>query len=177
MVRLTERFADTQPPQVELIDLKEKTQKKEIQGHFSDTLLQAMEQTLSEGKQVILLQNRRGYAPYLQCEHCDTIPQCPNCDVSLTYHQLQNQLRCHYCGYTMAKPVSCPACQKHNTLQTKGLGTEKVEEELLQIFPQARIARMDMDTTKGKYGFEKIIHNFEKGETDILVGTQMVSKG
>ena len=177
MVRLTERFASTQPPQIELIDLKEKTKKKETQGHFSDTLLEAMTQTLAQGKQVILLQNRRGYAPYLQCEHCDTIPQCPNCDVSLTYHQLQNQLRCHYCGYTIVKPVSCPACQSYNTLQTKGLGTEKVEEELIQFFPKARIDRMDMDTTRGKYSFEKIIHRLEKGETDILVGTQMVSKG
>ncbi|MFC2273324.1 MAG: primosomal protein N' [Capnocytophaga granulosa] len=177
MVRLTERFASTQPPQIELIDLKEKTKKKETQGHFSDTLLEAMTQTLAQGKQVILLQNRRGYAPYLQCEHCDTIPQCPHCDVSLTYHQLQNQLRCHYCGYTMVKPVSCPACQSYNTLQTKGLGTEKVEEELMQFFPKARIDRMDMDTTRGKYSFEKIIHRLEKGETDILVGTQMVSKG
>jgi len=177
MVRLTERFASTQPPQIELIDLKEKTKKKETQGHFSDTLLEAMTQTLAQGKQVILLQNRRGYAPYLQCEHCDTIPQCPHCDVSLTYHQLQNQLRCHYCGYTIVKPVSCPACQSYNTLQTKGLGTEKVEEELIQFFPKARIDRMDMDTTRGKYSFEKIIHRLEKGETDILVGTQMVSKG
>ena len=177
MVRLTDRFASTQPPQIELIDLKEKTKKKETQGHFSDTLLEAMTQTLAQGKQVILLQNRRGYAPYLQCEHCDTIPQCPHCDVSLTYHQLQNQLCCHYCGYTMVKPVSCPACQSYNTLQTKGLGTEKVEEELMQFFPKARIDRMDMDTTRGKYSFEKIIHRLEKGETDILVGTQMVSKG
>ena len=177
MVRLTERFASTQQPQIELIDLKEKTKKKETQGHFSDILLEAMTQTLAQGKQVILLQNRRGYAPYLQCEHCDTIPQCPHCDVSLTYHQLQNQLRCHYCGYTMVKPVSCPACQSYNTLQTKGLGTEKVEEELMQFFPKARIDRMDMDTTRGKYSFEKIIHRLEKGETDILVGTQMVSKG
>ena len=177
MVRLTERFASTQPPQIELIDLKEKTKKKETQGHFSDILLEAMTQTLAQGKQVILLQNRRGYAPYLQCEHCDTIPQCPHCDVSLTYHQLQNQLRCHYCGYTMVKPVSCPACQSYNTLQTKGLGTERVEEELMQFFPKARIDRMDMDTTRGKYSFEKIIHRLEKGETDILVGTQMVSKG
>ena len=177
MVRLTERFASTQSPQIELIDLKEKTKKKETQGHFSDILLEAMTQTLAQGKQVILLQNRRGYAPYLQCEHCDTIPQCPHCDVSLTYHQLQNQLRCHYCGYTMVKPVSCPACQSYNTLQTKGLGTEKVEEELMQFFPKARIDRMDMDTTRGKYSFEKIIHRLEKGETDILVGTQMVSKG
>ena len=177
MVRLTERFASTQPPQIELIDLKEKTKKKETQGHFSDTLLEAMTQTLAQGKQIILLQNRRGYAPYLQCEHCDTIPQCPHCDVSLTYHQLQNQLRCHYCGYTIVKPVSCPACQSYNTLQTKGLGTEKVEEELMQFFPKARIDRMDMDTTRGKYSFEKIIHRLEKGETDILVGTQMVSKG
>ena len=177
MVRLTERFASTQPPQIELIDLKEKTKKKETQGHFSDILLEAMTQTLAQGKQVILLQNRRGYAPYLQCEHCDTIPQCPHCDVSLTYHQLQNQLRCHYCGYTIVKPVSCPACQSYNTLQTKGLGTERVEEELMQFFPKARIDRMDMDTTRGKYSFEKIIHRLEKGETDILVGTQMVSKG
>lgn len=176
-VQLTERFTKQLPPSIELIDLKEKTKKKEVQGHFSDTLLKAIEETLQRGKQVILLQNRRGYSPYLQCDTCDTIPQCPNCDVSLTYHQLQNQLRCHYCGYTLAKPVSCPACGNLNTLQTKGLGTEKVEEELLQFFPEASIDRMDTDTTKGKYNFEKIIHRFERKETNILVGTQMVSKG
>ena len=176
-VQLLERYTGIQAPTIELVDLKEKTKKKETQGHFSDTLLAAIEQTLAQHRQVILLQNRRGYAPYLQCDKCDTIPQCPNCDVSLTYHQLQNQLRCHYCGYTIPTPMSCPACGEHSSLKTKGLGTEKVEEELLQFFPKARIERMDMDTTKGKYGFEKIIHHFERGETDILVGTQMVSKG
>ena len=176
-VQLLERYTGIQAPTIELVDLKEKTKKKETQGHFSDTLLAAIEQTLAQHRQVILLQNRRGYAPYLQCDKCDTIPQCPNCDVSLTYHQLQNQLRCHYCGYTIPTPMSCPACGEHSSLKTKGLGTEKVEEELLQFFPKARIERMDMDTTKGKYGFEKIIHRFERGETDILVGTQMVSKG
>lgn len=176
-VQLLERYMGIQAPTIELVDLKEKTKKKETQGHFSDTLLAAIEQTLAQHRQVILLQNRRGYAPYLQCDKCDTIPQCPNCDVSLTYHQLQNQLRCHYCGYTIPTPMSCPACGEHSSLKTKGLGTEKVEEELLQFFPKARIERMDMDTTKGKYGFEKIIHHFERGETDILVGTQMVSKG
>ncbi len=176
-VQLLERFLGELPPLVELIDLKEKTKKKEMQGHFSDALLQAIEENLILHKQIILLQNRRGYSPYLQCDICDVIPQCPNCDVSLTYHQLQNQLCCHYCGYTIAKPVSCPACGTCNSLRTKGLGTEKVEEELLQFFPKARIDRMDMDTTKGKYGFEKIIHRFEHRETDILIGTQMVSKG
>ena len=176
-VQLLERYTRIQAPTIELVDLKEKTKKKETQGHFSDTLLAAIEQTLAQHRQVILLQNRRGYAPYLQCDKCDTIPQCPNCDVSLTYHQLQKQLRCHYCGYTIPTPMSCPACGEHSSLKTKGLGTEKVEEELLQFFPKARIERMDMDTTKGKYGFEKIIHHFEQGETDILVGTQMVSKG
>ena len=123
MVRLTERFANTQPPQIMSLDRPEgKDQKKEPNGHFSDTLLEAMTQTLAQGKQVILLQNRRGYSPYLQCEHCDTIPQCPNCDVSLTYHQLQNQLRCHYCGYSIPKPTSCPACQSYKHLANQRFG-------------------------------------------------------
>lgn len=175
-VELTERFSDTLPPIIELIDLKEKTKKKETHGHFTDTLIEAIKNTISDNKQVILLQNRRGYSPFLECEVCNNIPQCPNCDVSLTFHQLQNHLKCHYCGHTIAKPISCLACGSHK-LQLRGLGTEKVEEELIQIFPKARIERMDMDSTKGKHSYEKIIARFEQHQTDILVGTQMVSKG
>ena len=175
-VQLEERFGTILPPEIELIDLKEKSKRKEMQGHFSDTLIDAIEQTLNDKKQIILLQNRRGYSPYLQCKTCNTIQQCPNCDVSLTYHQAQQQLRCHYCGYTSPKPESCVACGS-SFLEMKGLGTEQVEEEILKLFPSARIDRMDQDTTRGKYNYEKIIHKLETQQTDILIGTQMVSKG
>ncbi|MDO4879742.1 MAG: primosomal protein N' [Capnocytophaga sp.] len=175
-VTLEERFGNILPPEIQLINLKDKSKRKQMTGHFSDALIEAIEQTLNDKKQVILLQNRRGYSPYLQCQTCDTIQQCPNCDVSLTYHQAQRQLRCHYCGYTSAKPESCVACGS-SLLQMKGFGTEQVEEEILKIFPSARIDRMDQDTTRGKYNYEKIIHKLEHQQTDILIGTQMVSKG
>lgn len=175
-VALRERYGNVLQPEIQLIDLKDKVKKKQMNGHFSDTLVEAITETLQAKKQVILFQNRRGYAPFLLCDTCGYIPQCPNCDVSLTYHQLQKHLRCHYCGYSQAVPQTCMACGSSH-ISMKGVGTEQVEEELNRIFPQARIDRMDQDTTKGKYGYEKIISKFENYETDILVGTQMVSKG
>lgn len=175
-VILNERYASILLPEIQIVDLKEETKRKRLKGHFSQVLFQEITQALQQKKQVILFQNKRGYAPFLQCEKCDTIPQCPNCDVSLTYHQINRQLRCHYCGHSQAVPVVCSAC-KSPDLKVRGVGTEQIEEELTKFFPQANIDRMDKDSTRGKFSFEKIIRRFEQGETDILVGTQMVSKG
>ncbi|RAV27866.1 replication restart helicase PriA [Sinomicrobium soli] len=176
LVGLTRRYGNVMLPEMELVDIRERTKKKRMKGHFSDRLIEEIEDVLSEGDQVILFQNRRGYAPVMECKECGHTPQCPNCDVSLTYHRTRKQLRCHYCGYSMALPRSCVACGSH-ALDTKGLGTEQVEEELRNLFPDARVGRMDSDTTRGKYGYEKIITAFEQEEIDILVGTQMITKG
>ena len=170
------RFGDVLMPEIELVDLKEQTRKRRMKGHFSERLLAEITQTLNDGEQVILFQNRRGYAPILECTTCGHSPQCPNCDVSLTYHQFKKQLRCHYCGHHIALPESCEACGSP-TLDTKGFGTEQVEQELKSLFPKSNIGRMDLDTTRGKYGYEKIITAFEQQELDILVGTQMLTKG
>lgn len=175
-VPLQERYGNILLPDIQIIDLKDKIKRKQMNGHFSNTLIEAIQETLEKKQQIILFQNRRGYAPFLLCNTCGNIPQCPNCDVSLTYHQIQKRLRCHYCGHSTAVPQTCVACGS-SSLDMKGVGTEQIEEELNRLFPQARITRMDKDTTRGKYGFEKIIHQFENYEIDILVGTQMVSKG
>nr|WP_299337559.1 primosomal protein N' [Allomuricauda sp.] len=173
---INHRFGDVMMPDINLVDLKEATRKKRMKGHFSETLHDAIVEVLSEGQQIILFQNRRGFAPIVECTTCGHVPQCPNCDVSLTYHQFRNQLRCHYCGYHMAMQLSCLACG-NSTLDTKGFGTEQIEKELLQLFPEAKVGRMDLDTTRGKYAYEKLITAFEQQELDILVGTQMVAKG
>jgi len=170
------RFGNVLMPEIELVDIKEQTRKKRMKGHFSERLLNEISETLKNGEQVILFQNRRGYAPILECTTCGHSPQCPNCDVSLTYHQHKKQLRCHYCGYHIALLTSCEACGS-TTLDTKGFGTEQVEQELETLFPDAKVGRMDLDTTRGKYGYEKIITAFEQQELDILVGTQMLTKG
>ncbi len=176
LVSLNRRHGNIQLPKIELIDIKEKKRKKEMKGHFSDRLLQLMSEALEEKEQIILFQNRRGYAPILECTTCGHSPQCPNCDVSLTYHKYKGELKCHYCHYQRALPNSCGACGS-NTLDTKGFGTEKVELELKGLFPNHNIGRMDSDTTRGKYGYQKIIEAFESQEIDVLVGTQMLSKG
>ena len=173
---LGERYANYMPPLIEIIDLKDKQHRKQMTGHFSDALIKAIQQTLSEGRQVLLYQNRRGYAPIVQCTHCGTVPQCPHCDVSLTFHQGSQQLRCHYCGYSIPMYKTCVACGSID-LKTKGVGTEQISKELSELFPNARIDRMDQDTTNGKYGYEKILSDFEQQETQILVGTQMITKG
>ena len=170
------RFGDVLMPQIELVDLKEQTRKRRMKGHFSEKLLDEITETLENGEQVILFQNRRGFAPIVECTTCGHSPQCPNCDVSLTYHQFKKQLRCHYCGHHIALPESCEACGSQ-TLDTKGFGTEQVEQELKTLYPEANIGRMDLDTTRGKYGYEKIITAFEQQELDVLVGTQMLTKG
>lgn len=176
LVKLNRRYGQVQLPKIELIDLKEKYRKKEMNGHFSDRLLTLIQEALEEKEQIILFQNRRGYSPIVECKTCGTSPQCPNCDVSLTYHKHRNELKCHYCNYQRAMPTSCGACGS-TTLDTKGFGTEQIELELRELFPNHTIGRMDLDTTRGKYGYQKIIGAFEAREIDILVGTQMLSKG
>jgi primosomal protein N' (replication factor Y) len=163
-------------PEIELVDLKDKYFRKKMVGHFSDVLIEEITNVLALGEQVILFQNRRGYSPLLECMTCGHVPQCQQCDVSLTYHKHKNQLRCHYCGYSIAKPTNCHACSSVD-LTTKGFGTEQIQQELSELFPSHKIGRMDQDTTRGKFGFEKIIDSFKNREIDILVGTQMLGKG
>ena len=175
-VQLLERFGEAQLPLIETVDLKDAHKRKSMQGLFSPRLFEAIQQSLAEGKQIILFQNRRGYAPLLECHSCGHIPQCTNCDVSLTYHQYNQQLRCHYCGYHIAKPTQCVVCSSPN-LDIKGTGTQQIEEQVQQYFPEAAVERMDWDSTRGKRAFEGIIDRFTSGEVKILVGTQMVTKG
>lgn len=176
LVEITRRFGNVMMPDIELTDIKEKHRKRKMTGHFSDRLLEAIQEALGEKEQVIIFQNRRGFAPILECNTCGHSPQCPNCDVSLTYHQYKKQLRCHYCGYAMAMQLACLACGS-SEIDTKGLGTEQIELALKELFPKAKIGRMDSDTTRGKHGYQKIITAFEQLEIDILVGTQMLTKG
>ena len=176
LVRLNKRFGNVLMPDIELVDIKEKHRKKQMKGHFSDHLLETMTEALENKEQIILFQNRRGFSPVVECTTCGIAPQCPNCDVSLTFHQYKNELRCHYCGYHMAMLISCIACGSE-TLDTKGFGTEQIEEELKTLFPDHKTARMDQDTTRGKKAYEKIIERLENQEVDILVGTQMLAKG
>jgi len=176
LVELSRRFGNVLMPEVEVVDIKTAHRKKKMTGHFSERLIEEIRASLKEEEQVILFQNRRGFSPILECNTCGHSPQCPNCDVSLTYHSLNNQLRCHYCGYHIAMQHQCMACGS-NEITTKGFGTEQVETELKAIFPKARVGRMDQDTTRGKHAYEKIIQAFEDHETDILIGTQMLTKG
>lgn len=176
LVELTVRFSKVQLPEVELVDLKVKYFRKQMQGHFSDVLVNQISDALALGEQVILFQNRRGYSPVLECLTCGHVPQCPQCDVSLTYHKHKNQLRCHYCGYSMAKPTNCQACSSVDLI-TKGFGTEQIQQEVQELFPSVKVGRMDQDTTRGKFGFERVIDSFKNREIDILVGTQMLAKG
>ena len=176
LVELQERYGKIMLPEIELVDIKEKYRKKRMSGHFSDRLVKLVEEALAAKKQVILFQNRRGFSPVVECKTCGVSPQCPNCDVSLTFHKYRNELRCHYCGHSRPLPSVCPACDSP-TLDTKGFGTEQIETELQTLFPQARSARMDLDTTRGKYAYQKLLRSFQSREVDILVGTQMLTKG
>ena len=176
LVEISKRYGNVKMPEIGLVDLKDKYFRKQMSGHFSDTLIEEITNALSLGEQVILFQNRRGYSPIIECLTCGHVPQCPQCDVSLTYHKHKNQLRCHYCGYSMAKPTNCHNCTSVH-LTTKGFGTEQIQQELIELFPNAKIGRMDQDTTRGKFGFEKIIDSFKNREIEILVGTQMLAKG
>lgn len=175
-VELNQRFTNVQLPEIVLVDLKEARRKKEVNGIFSVKLIDAITEAFYNGEQVLLFQNRRGYSPVLECLTCGNVPHCTSCDVSLTYYKRQNYLKCHYCGYTMAMPTKCHSC--HSTeLTTKGLGTEQIEDALRSIFPNKRIARMDQDTTRGKFAFERLIDAFKNQEIDVMVGTQMLAKG
>jgi len=176
LVTITERYNNVRMPEVLLVDLKDKQFRKRMTGHFSDLLIEEIAEALSLGEQVILFQNRRGYSPIIECLTCGHVPHCQQCDVSLTFHKHKNQLRCHYCGYSIAKPTHCHSCSSID-LTTKGFGTEQIEQELMSLFPKAKTGRMDQDTTRGKFGFEKIIDTFKNREIDILVGTQMLAKG
>lgn len=176
LVNLNQRFGDAQLPEIVFADLGEERKRKTTKGEFTSTLLRAIGETIEKNEQVILFQNRRGYSPLVQCEDCQWVPKCINCAVSLTYHQYRHALICHYCGYREDLPAQCPTCSSKRIL-TLGYGTEKLEEELKFHFPNANVQRMDLDTTRSRTGYETIIEAFEKGETQILVGTQMVTKG
>lgn len=176
LVSLTERFGGAVLPAFEIIDLKEEKRNKRLHQEFSATLLETVKNTLANKQQVILFQNRRGYAPYLYCTSCEFVPKCPNCDVSLTYHMQKGELRCHYCGHHAAPPVRCPQCGSA-TVQTMGFGTEKLEETVQLLLPGTRVLRMDTDSTRSKTAYERILETFDSQEADVLVGTQMLSKG
>lgn len=176
LVTLSQRFNDILLPEIKIVDTKQASERKQMRGHFSDELINEIEKTLNEKEQVILFQNRRGYSPYIECDICGYKPQCTQCDVNLTYHKHSNQLVCHYCGYAISMPVYCDACGSNN-LQTRGFGTEKLEDDLSLLLPNAKLARMDTDTARNKKSAEKIIYDFSVGNTDILIGTQMLSKG
>lgn len=176
LVTLSQRHKEIQLPEIEIIDIGELIRKRRMNGPFSPRLLELVREALERNEQIILFQNRRGFAPMVECNTCGWIPKCKNCDVSLTHHKRMNQLTCHYCGYTYPIPTECPACG-NTELRNRGFGTERIEEYIQQIFPQARIARMDLDTTRNRRAYEQIIHDFQSGKTNILIGTQMVSKG
>lgn len=176
LVELKERYKAIQLPEIIPVDIKELHRKKRMNGPFSPLLLQHIREALEQKEQVILFQNRRGFAPMIECNTCGWVPKCKNCDVSLTYHKGLNQLTCHYCGYTYQLPRVCPACEGTD-LRNRGFGTEKIEDDIQILFPEARVARMDLDTTRTRTAYERIIADFEQGKTDILIGTQMVSKG
>lgn len=176
LVELNKRFGDIEMPDIQVVNMKEQWAHKTAVGSFSKPLIDDMQNAFRRGEQVILFQNRRGFSPYLECRSCTFVPHCVNCDVSLTYHKITNELTCHYCGYTVPVPMFCPACQ-NPTLMNIGLGTEKIEEEVKEIFPDKKVARLDLDVARSRKSYEKIIHDFEEGKIDILVGTQMISKG
>lgn len=175
-VALTQRHEGIELPEFRIVDVKDLQHRKMMSGPFSPMLLAEVRKAIENGKQAILFQNRRGFAPMIECKQCGWVPHCQHCDVSLTLHRNTNQLTCHYCGYTYSIPTKCPNCEG-TELRTRGYGTEKIEESIRDIFPEARVARMDLDTTKTRNAYERIITDFAAGRTNILIGTQMISKG
>ena len=176
LVTLQTRFQGIELPEIQVVDVKDLRRRKMMPGPFSPQLLTAMRTALDDGKQVILFQNRRGFAPMIECKSCGWVPRCKNCDVALTLHKNTNTLTCHYCGYTYAVPTHCPACEETD-LRGRGYGTEKIEDQIRDIFPEARVARMDLDTTRSRNAYERLINDFATGRTNVLIGTQMISKG
>ena len=176
LVTLNSRYQDIQLPEIQIVDIKDLQKRKMMQGPFSPLLLGSIKKALAAGEQVILFQNRRGFAPMIECRQCGWVPHCTNCDVSLTFHKNIQQLTCHYCGYTYQVPTVCPCCGS-TELKGRGYGTEKIEDQVMEIFPEARVARMDLDTTRTRSAYERIISDFSAGRTNLLIGTQMVSKG
>ena len=176
LVELFQRYQGIELPEIQVVDIKDLQHRKMMRGPFSPLLLNKVREALERGEQAILFQNRRGYAPMIECKQCGWVPHCQHCDVSLTLHRNLNQLTCHYCGYTYQVPTECPACGCKE-LQTRGYGTEKIEAEVHDIFPEARIARMDLDTTRSRHAYERLISDFSAGRTNLLIGTQMISKG
>ena len=176
LVTLNSRYQDIRLPEIKIVDIKDLQRRKMMQGPFSPLLLGSIKKALAAGEQVILFQNRRGFAPMIECRQCGWVPHCTNCDVSLTYHKNIQQLTCHYCGYTYQVPEVCPCCGS-TELKGRGYGTEKIEDQIMEIFPEARVARMDLDTTRTRSAYERIISDFSAGRTNLLIGTQMVSKG
>jgi len=176
LVELNERYLNLQLPEITVVNTRELRRRKQMQSNFSPVLLEGISEALKNGEQVILFQNRRGFSLFLECEQCGEIPRCRHCDVSLTYHKKNNRLYCHYCGYNTPSPLSCPACNQ-GELKMRGFGTEKIEEEIALLFPNSKVERMDLDATRSRKSFEKLIARFALKESDILVGTQMVSKG
>ena len=176
LVELMQRYKGIELPEIQVVDIKDLQHRKMMNGPFSPLLLQKVREALQRGEQAILFQNRRGYAPMIECKQCGWVPHCQHCDVSLTLHRNLNQLTCHYCGNTYQVPTECPNCGC-TQLQTRGYGTEKIEAEVHDIFPEARIARMDLDTTRSRQAYERIINDFSAGRTNLLIGTQMISKG
>lgn len=176
LVELTRRYKDIQLPKIEIVDIKDLYRRKIMKGAFSPRLLSAVREALGRGEQAILFQNRRGFAPMVECRQCGWVPKCPNCDVSLTHHKNMNYLSCHYCGYTMKVPDVCPCCESED-IRGRGYGTEKIEDEISFIFPEARIARMDLDTTRTRNAYERLINDFSAGKSNLLIGTQMITKG
>jgi primosomal protein N' (replication factor Y) len=175
-VELKQRYGNSPLPVVEVVDYRKWYRRHEVVGHLTPQLKAAMEKAFENGEQVILLQNRRGFSPFVQCPSCGHIPQCKNCDISLTVHKFPERLVCHYCNYSVKMPATCPQCA-HEGFRFQGFGTEKVEEELAAIFPDRKIARLDSDTARSRRNLDEIMANFTEGKTDILIGTQMVSKG
>jgi primosomal protein N' (replication factor Y) len=175
-VQLHERYGSAELPEIVTVDLKLAHKKKQIKGGFTQTLINEMEQTLAMGKQIILFLNQRGFAPVMECLDCGHMPHCHQCDVTMTYHQYTDHLKCHYCSYQIAVPENCHACGLTN-LSTKGMGTQQIQQQVADFFPEVEVARMDWDTTRGKWAFDKLIHSFASQEVKILVGTQMIVKG
>jgi primosomal protein N' (replication factor Y) len=173
---MDQRYGEAQLPKFHLADILQDKKKNLLKLDFTRLLREKIQEALNRQEQVLIFQNRRGYAPYISCDECGWIPQCEHCDVSLTYHQFGEELRCHYCGFKDTVPVSCHACGSHK-LSSVGTGTERIEENLSLLFPEARIARMDLDTTRSKYGYQRLLEDFGAGNIDILVGTQMITKG